>query len=153
MERPHQHRGRTAGLPIDRVSLQYGDSDLPDSPMAGGSCQTVSIAAAVQAAIEKAHRRLRVRGQGPPSPLRERRGRSLRMRADSCVPTIQLGATYTAILKAAGRRVEAEASAKSRASWKAPAGRMARSFVKWHQPERARRASPAGWDRSIAAGW
>jgi xanthine dehydrogenase YagR molybdenum-binding subunit len=43
---------------VKNFAFHYGDSDLPDSPMAGGSCQTVSIAAAVQAAIEKALREL-----------------------------------------------------------------------------------------------
>ena len=50
-----QHAAERLGLPIEKVSFQYGDSALPDSPMAGGSCQTVSIVAAVQAAIEKLH--------------------------------------------------------------------------------------------------
>ena len=54
-----QHAADRLGLPLERVSFHYGDSNLPDSPvMAGGSNQTASIFAAVQAAVEKAHREL-----------------------------------------------------------------------------------------------
>src|SRR6185503_21104455 len=54
-----QHAADRLGLPIERVAFHYGDSKLPDSPvMAGGSNQTASIFAAVQAAVEKAHREL-----------------------------------------------------------------------------------------------
>lgn len=38
------------GLPMDRVSFAYGDSALPTGSMAGGSSQTASIAATVEAA-------------------------------------------------------------------------------------------------------
>ena len=50
-----QHAAERLGLPIDHVSFHYGDSALPDSPMAGGSCQTISIVAAVQTAIDELH--------------------------------------------------------------------------------------------------
>jgi len=40
------------------VSFRYGDSSLPDSPMAGGSCQTISIVAAVHAAADRLHQEL-----------------------------------------------------------------------------------------------
>jgi xanthine dehydrogenase YagR molybdenum-binding subunit len=54
-----QHAAERLGLPIDKVSFEYGDTALPDSPIAGGgSSQTGSIAAAVQPAVEKLHREL-----------------------------------------------------------------------------------------------
>jgi xanthine dehydrogenase YagR molybdenum-binding subunit len=53
-----QHAADRLGLPIEKVSFHYGNSTLPDSPMAGGSCQTVSIIAAVHAAIDMLHKRL-----------------------------------------------------------------------------------------------
>jgi xanthine dehydrogenase YagR molybdenum-binding subunit len=62
-----QHAAERLGLRIEHVSFSYGDSSLPDSPMAGGSCQTISIMAAVQAAAAKLHKelvRLARRGDG-----------------------------------------------------------------------------------------
>lgn len=54
-----QHAAERLGLPIDKVSFQYGDSALPDSPItAGGSSQTVTVVAGVQNAVEHAHRAL-----------------------------------------------------------------------------------------------
>ena len=47
------------GLPLHRVTFQYGDSSLPDTPMmAGGSNQTATTFAAVRAAVEQVHREL-----------------------------------------------------------------------------------------------
>ena len=45
------------GVPLERVSALYGDSDLPIGPGAGGSGQTASLAAS----IEKACRAMRKR--------------------------------------------------------------------------------------------
>jgi xanthine dehydrogenase YagR molybdenum-binding subunit len=54
-----QHAADRLGLPIDKVSFEYGDSDLPAGQItAGGSSQTASVAAAVQAAVEKLHKDL-----------------------------------------------------------------------------------------------
>ena len=54
-----QHAADRLGLPLERVTFQYGDSSLPDTPMmAGGSNQTATIFAAVQAAVEQVHREL-----------------------------------------------------------------------------------------------
>jgi xanthine dehydrogenase YagR molybdenum-binding subunit len=51
------------GLPVDRVRFEYGDSRLPEGPIAGGSTSTVSVGAAVIAAAdalkEKLHALLR----------------------------------------------------------------------------------------------
>jgi xanthine dehydrogenase YagR molybdenum-binding subunit len=46
------------GVPLEAVRVAYGDSDLPVSPMAGGSMQTASVAASVLAACEKLQQRL-----------------------------------------------------------------------------------------------
>ncbi|MBV8683656.1 MAG: xanthine dehydrogenase family protein molybdopterin-binding subunit [Caulobacteraceae bacterium] len=40
------------GLPLDKVTFEYGDSDLPSGTIAGGSSQSASIIAAVNAAAE-----------------------------------------------------------------------------------------------------
>jgi xanthine dehydrogenase YagR molybdenum-binding subunit len=54
-----QHAAERLGLPVERVSFEYGDSSLADTKiMAGGSSQTVSVVAAVDAAIDKALRAL-----------------------------------------------------------------------------------------------
>ena len=53
-----QHAAERLGLLIERVSFRYGDSSLPDSPLAGGSCQTISIVAAVHAAADRLHQEL-----------------------------------------------------------------------------------------------
>ncbi len=41
------------GLPLDRVTVNYGDSELPGLILAGGSQQTASIGAAIMAAHEQ----------------------------------------------------------------------------------------------------
>ena len=54
-----QHAAERLGLPMDKVSFEYGDSALPDSAVtAGGSSQTATIMAAVQPAVEKLHKKL-----------------------------------------------------------------------------------------------
>jgi xanthine dehydrogenase YagR molybdenum-binding subunit len=47
------------GVPFDAVRVEYGDSDLPTGPMAGGSIQTATVATSVLAACEKLTQRLR----------------------------------------------------------------------------------------------
>ncbi len=53
-----QHAAERLGLPMEKVRFEYGDTDLPPAPVAGGSNQTVSIALAVQQACEKLQREL-----------------------------------------------------------------------------------------------
>lgn len=48
-----QHSADRLGLPIENISFQYGDSDLPEASFAGGSNQTASIASGIAAAAEK----------------------------------------------------------------------------------------------------
>ncbi len=53
-----QHAAERLGLPMEKVRFEYGDTDLPQAPVAGGSNQTISIALAVQQACEKLQREL-----------------------------------------------------------------------------------------------
>lgn len=46
------------GVPFDTVRVEYGDSDLPTAPAAGGSMQTASVANSVIAACAKVKRSL-----------------------------------------------------------------------------------------------
>jgi xanthine dehydrogenase YagR molybdenum-binding subunit len=107
-----QHAADRLGLPLDKVTFAYGDSDLPVSTVAGGSSQTASIAGAIIAA----HRALvdeLLRAAGNDSPLSgltadqvECRDGGLWRRDGSG------GETYQAILKRAGRdELSAEAEA------------------------------------------
>jgi xanthine dehydrogenase YagR molybdenum-binding subunit len=47
-----QHIAARLGVPLDRVTFEYGDSSLPRGVIAGGSTQTASIGGAVIAASE-----------------------------------------------------------------------------------------------------
>jgi xanthine dehydrogenase YagR molybdenum-binding subunit len=110
-----QHAAERLGLPIGNVSFQYGDSTLPDSPMAGGSCQTVSIAASVQAAVEKAHRELlRLARGNSDSPLAGATYEQTALRDGGLfrVDRSGSGETYADILQRAGKEsIDVEASA------------------------------------------
>lgn len=60
------------GVPVEAVTVAYGDSDLPTAPGAGGSMQTASVAAAVLAACRKLRKKL---GDGDPVTLLARSGK------------------------------------------------------------------------------
>jgi xanthine dehydrogenase YagR molybdenum-binding subunit len=101
-----QHAAERLGLPLDKVSFQYGDSVLPQSPMAGGSNQTLSVAAAVQAAVEKAQRELlRLVGEDYISVLRGGKHERAEPRDGGLFRTddLKAGETYSTILQRAGR--------------------------------------------------
>ncbi len=109
-----QHAAERLGLPIDRVSFEYGDSNLPESPVAGGSNQTASVVASVTAAIEKAFEELlALAGDDYDSPLAnlkveeiEARNGGIFSKEDS-----SKGETYSSILQRVGQDfIEAEAS-------------------------------------------
>lgn len=53
------------GLPIDNVTVQLGDSGLPEAPVEGGSWTAASVGSAVKAACDRVRERLR-RGDVPP---------------------------------------------------------------------------------------
>lgn len=55
----YSRKGRNPGniqlrLPFDKVRCEYSDAMLPPAPVAGGSNATISVAAVVQAACDKA---------------------------------------------------------------------------------------------------
>jgi len=106
------------GLPIERVTFHYGDSTLPDSPvMAGGSNQTASIFAAVQAAAEALHRELlKLAEKSEGSPLANAKYEQVMARDGGLYRhgAAGSGETYVEILRRANREsvaVEAEGSA------------------------------------------
>ena len=110
-----QHAAERLGLPIDRVSFEYGDSNLPDSPVAGGSNQTASIAAAVTAATEKLVREfLAIAGDDYDSPLSNLKYEDVELRDGGIFSRkdASKGETYEAILKRVKQDyVEAETAA------------------------------------------
>lgn len=110
-----QHAADRLGLAIDKVSFQYGDSRLPDSPMAGGSCQLVSVTAAVQAATDKALRELfALARQDGQSPLVGLKYEQVEARAGGLFRTddASVGSPYASILRQANRE-HVEANAQS----------------------------------------
>ena len=107
-----QHAADRLGLPLDRVTFQYGDSSLPDTPMmAGGSNQTATTFAAVRAAVEQVHRELlKLTQKRSDSALAGAKLEQIEARDGGLFLGGQ-GETYAAILqKAAQPSVEAEAS-------------------------------------------
>ncbi len=113
-----QHVADRLGVPIDRVEFQYGDSKLPDSPMAGGSNQTLSISTAVMATVEELHRQLLKLAQRDEagSPLRGAELEQVTARDGGLYRTDEpgKGMTYVQILQGAGKdhlEVEATSSA------------------------------------------
>jgi len=101
------------GLPVDNVRFDYGDTRFPPSPVAGGSCQTASIGAAVIAAHDKLVAEL-LKLAGKTSPLA-----GLAVEEVECVDggigrrgAPDIHERYAAILARAGRtEVVAEADA------------------------------------------
>ena len=113
-----QHAADRLGLPLERVSFHYGDSKLPDTPvMAGGSNQTATIFAAVQAAVEDVHRELlHLAHKNPDSPLAGAKYEQLEARDGGLYRAGENGPgeTYAGILRAAGQdsvEVEKESGA------------------------------------------
>ncbi|HEX4817690.1 MAG TPA: xanthine dehydrogenase family protein molybdopterin-binding subunit [Nonomuraea sp.] len=91
------------GVPLAHVRVEYGDSDLPTGPMAGGSAQTASAAASVLAACRKLKAAaLDLARRRPDSPLRGRRPDDVEAR-DGGLHHGTGGETYAAILAGAGR--------------------------------------------------
>jgi xanthine dehydrogenase YagR molybdenum-binding subunit len=109
-----QHASDRLGLPLHRVTFQYGDSSLPDTPMmAGGSNQTATTFAAVRAAVEQIHRDLlKLAQKRSDSPLQDAKYEDLEARDGGLFRAGDTrGETYAAILQKAGQpSVEAETS-------------------------------------------
>ena len=110
-----QHGAERLGLPLDKVSFEYGDSNLPDSPVAGGSNQTASIISAVTAATEKLVTEfLAIAGDDYDSPLSNLKFADVELRDEGIFSKedSSKGETYAAILKRVGQDyVEAETAA------------------------------------------
>ncbi len=102
-----QHAADRLGLPLELISIHYGDSHLAETPlMAGGSNQTATIFAAVQAAVEQVHREmLKLAQKNSASPLAGAKYEQLMARDGGLYRTggHGSGATYTAILRGANK--------------------------------------------------
>jgi xanthine dehydrogenase YagR molybdenum-binding subunit len=110
-----QHAADRMALPLHRISFQFGDSKLPDTPMmAGGSNQTVTIFAAVQAGVEHVHRELlKLAGKRADSPLKGAKYEQVEARDGGLyrIDDASQGETYSATLQNAGQAsIEVEAS-------------------------------------------
>ncbi len=108
-----QHAADRLGLPVERVSFEYGDSNLPITATAGGSAQTASIVAAVAAAVEKLHKKL-LKLVADDSALAGAKGNEIKARDGGLFRTDKQGQgeTYVAILQHAGKdHIAAEANA------------------------------------------
>lgn len=79
-----QHAADRLGLPMEAITIEMGDSALPSTPMAGGSSQTVSIAAAIAAAADKLAGEL-LRLAGNSSPLAGLRAGEVRLAGQKLV--------------------------------------------------------------------
>ena len=110
-----QHAADRLGLPLHRVTFQYGDSSLPDTlMMAGGSNQTATTFAAVRAAVEQVHRELlKLAQKRSDSPLKGARYEEVEAHDGGLFRSGDMarGETYSAILQKAGQAsAEAETS-------------------------------------------
>ena len=108
-----QHAAERLGLPVDLVTFEYGDTNLPASPVAGGSAQTASIVSAVTAASAVLVERM-LKLVGPDSPLAGLKPTKVLIRDGGLFRLDQpaRGETYRAILQQAGlAEVEVEADA------------------------------------------
>lgn len=94
------------------MTFQYGDSRFPDSPVAGGSSQTVSIAAAVAAASDALIDKL-LQLAAADSPLHGARRQDLQIRDGGIYRSSDgQGATFVALLRRAGlQEIAAQAAA------------------------------------------
>jgi xanthine dehydrogenase YagR molybdenum-binding subunit len=110
-----QHAAERLALPIENVSFEYGDTHFPDSPIAGGSAQTVSIIAAVVAAVDELVSQL-LKLAGKDSPLAGAKVGDVRARDAGLyrIDNPARGESYQAILRRAGRdHLECTAAAPS----------------------------------------
>lgn len=99
-----QHAADRLGLSVDDIVFESGDSALPAAPMAGGSSQTVSIAAAIVAAADKLALEL-VRLAGNDTPVAGLRAGDIRLEDASIVSTQDPARreSFRSILSRAGR--------------------------------------------------
>jgi xanthine dehydrogenase YagR molybdenum-binding subunit len=101
-----QHAAERLGLRLDQMRFRYGDSSLPNSPLAGGSCQTASIVAAVQVAALEMHMALIGlvrRGEAGPLTGATVKNTELRDGGVFRVNDRSKGMSFAEILRAAGK--------------------------------------------------
>jgi xanthine dehydrogenase YagR molybdenum-binding subunit len=140
------------------VSFEYGDSALSDTTiMAGGSSQTVSVLAAVQAAIDKAQRALlRLAKKRADSPLAGLKLKDVVTRDGGLYrrDEPERGESLTAILTGAGREhVEVEAaSGDPRELEKYSMGSYGAQFCEVRVHERSGEVRVARWVGSFDCG-
>ena len=108
-----QHAAERLGLSLDKVSFDYGDTDLPAGTMAGGSSQSASIVATVTAACETLFGEL-IKLAGNDSPLSGLRPADVEAHAAGLRhrETPERWESYASILARSGR-AEVTAEAKS----------------------------------------
>ncbi|GAA0918000.1 xanthine dehydrogenase family protein molybdopterin-binding subunit [Nonomuraea longicatena] len=93
------------GVPFEAVRVDYGDTDLPTGPMAGGSMQTASVAASLLEACAKIKTSLLALARRSGSPLRGSRADAVEARDGGLylVGHPDQGESYASILSRAGR--------------------------------------------------
>ena len=103
------------GLPFDKVRFEYGDSQFPEAPVAGGSNSTISVGAAVQAACDTVKRTMHgLISEDNASPLIDTRLDAVEFRDGGIYSTKDptQGETFAAILARLGMdKLEAEGAA------------------------------------------
>ena len=99
-----QHAAQRLGLPLERVSFGYGDSEMPPTYIAGGASQTASLVAAVSATVGELHKALLML-VGPESPLAGLTVEQVEARDGGLyrVGAEDQGETYLDILRRAGQ--------------------------------------------------
>jgi xanthine dehydrogenase YagR molybdenum-binding subunit len=119
------------GVPGGAVRVEYGDTDLPTGPGAGGSAQTASIAASVVSACAKLRRTVfGLARRSADSPLRGRRFADLEAR-DGGLFAGAAGESYAAVLSRAGRsHVDAAVGSDSRLGYLTGQARFMARFVR-----------------------
>jgi xanthine dehydrogenase YagR molybdenum-binding subunit len=108
-----QHVAERLGVPVERVTFEYGDSSLPAGTVAGGSSQTASIGASVIAATEELVGEL-LKLAGNDTPLAGLKAGDIEARDSGLGKVGEPGRheTYVSILRRAGRDIlECEAAA------------------------------------------
>jgi xanthine dehydrogenase YagR molybdenum-binding subunit len=146
-----QHAAERLGLPVERVSFEYGDSSLADAKiMAGGSSQTVTVLAAVDIAIDIALRALlKLAKKDSDSPLAGLQWKDVIARDGGLyrADAADRGESLTAILRRAGRdEIEAEgASAEPKEVEKYSMGSYGAQFCELRVHERTGEIRVARW--------
>jgi len=109
-----QHAAERLGLAMVKVRFEYGDTDLPQAPVAGGSNQTISVALAIHNACDTLHQELLKLVKGTKdSPLAGQKLEHVEARRSGLFRRDRPseGETYVQILSRAGKTLlEAEAT-------------------------------------------